>query len=77
MSGAAGLLAWPEKIVEELKAGFAIPEWCLAVGIGRSNFYVLPGQLRPRSVKIGKRHIIIEAPKDYLERIAAQSQVAA
>ena len=60
----------------EAKAGFSIREWCPAVGMGRSTFYVLPLELRPKTVKLGKKHLVIESPRDYLDRIAAQSKAA-
>jgi hypothetical protein len=57
-------------------AGFAIPGWCEAADISRATFYNLPPELRPHSVKIRKRHIIVEAPKDYLLRIRTLQQAA-
>ncbi len=60
------------EIQNVVKAGFNIKEWCKAVGIGRSSLYVLQGNLRPRMAKIGKRNIVVESPREYLDRIAAQ-----
>ncbi len=57
-------------------AGFPIGLWCASVGFGRTTFYALPPPLKPRTVKIGERTIIIESPADYLERIAAEQQGA-
>lgn len=51
-------------------AGFAITPWCRAAGYSRATYYNLPDALRPQSVKVGKRRIIIEQPADYLQRIA-------
>jgi hypothetical protein len=39
-------------------------------------FYNLPGDQRPRSLKLGKRHIIIEPPGTYLARLAAAQKAA-
>ena len=58
-------------------AGYNIIDWCRAVGIGRSKFYYLPPEELPRSVRLGKRTVIIlESPHDYLERMAAQQVFA-
>jgi hypothetical protein len=39
-------------------------------------FYLLPAELRPRSVKVGRRHIVIEAPAEYLARLAEAQESA-
>lgn len=58
----------------ELKvAGFAIGPWCRAAGYSRATFYNLPVELRPHSVKVGKRHIIRETPEAYLARLAERA----
>ena len=59
------------------RAGYSITDWCADIGISRAGFYNLAPELQPKSVKIGKRHIVVEAPSAYLERIAAQQQEAA
>ena len=58
-------------------AGFAIEPWCKAAGYSRATFYNLPQDLRPHSVKIGKRHIIRETPQAYLARLAARDRKTA
>lgn len=52
------------------RAGYDISAWCTSVGISRATFYKLDGDLRPGSVKIGKRHLIVERPADYMARLA-------
>jgi hypothetical protein len=52
------------------RVAWPIPLYCEACDFSRATFYNLPLALRPRSVKIGKRHIIIESPADYLARLA-------
>ena len=56
-------------IVNLPQAGYSIPEWCVAVRISRAHYYNLPPELQPNSVRIGKRHIVIEPPQDYLRRV--------
>lgn len=51
--------------------GWSIADWCASVNISRAKLYTLPPELAPASVKIGKRHIIIEQPPDYLSRLSA------
>lgn len=52
-------------------AGWAIAPYCAACGFSRATFYNLPAELRPHSVTIGRRRIIIEAPAAYLVRLSA------
>jgi hypothetical protein len=58
------------------KAGYSPAEWCRRTSISRAAFYALPVSLQPRSIKLGRRRIIIEDPVAYLTRLA-QSQEAA
>ena len=53
-------------------AGWSIPLWCAKVGFSRATYYNLTDKQRPRSLKLGKRHIIIEQPSEYLARLAAE-----
>ncbi len=55
------------------QAGWSIPEWCRAVGISRASYYNLPPGQQPRTAHIGRRHIVIEAPADFLNRIAKRA----
>jgi len=57
-------------------AGWSIPAFCAACNFSRASFYNLSGDLRPRSVKLGKRHIIIEQPSAYLARLATAQSAA-
>jgi len=50
-------------------AGRSIDEWSREVGICRATAYLLEEECQPRSVKIGKRRLIIEAPSDWLARM--------
>lgn len=61
----------------DARAGWSIAEHCAACGFSRATFYNLPPHLRPRGLKIGKRHIINEPPADYLRRLAASQAEAA
>jgi hypothetical protein len=58
-------------------AGWAIPDWCAEAGISRTAEHMLPGDMKPRSVKIGRRRIIIEPPRDWLLRIEAAQRAPA
>jgi hypothetical protein len=52
------------------QAGFSILEWAASVGISRAGFYVLPPEIKPAMVSVGKRRIVIEAPTAWLQRVA-------
>jgi hypothetical protein len=54
------------------RAGWSITSWCLALDISRSFFYLLSREMRPKSMKLGRRHIITEAPAEYVKRIGSQ-----
>ena len=58
------------------RAGWDIPSYCEACNFSRATFYNLPVDTRPRSIKIGKRHIIIEPPSEYLARLAVAQEAA-
>lgn len=53
---------------EVSQAGWNISGWCAATSISRATFYTLT--LKPRTVKIGRRTVVIESPQAYLARIA-------
>jgi hypothetical protein len=56
--------------IESSPVGWRVAEFARAIRISRAGFYLLPPEHRPRAVKIGKRHIIIESPADWLRRMA-------
>ncbi len=58
------------------RAGWSIPSYCEACNFSRATFYNLPDDKRPRSLKIGKRHIVIEPPAEFLARLAAKQDAA-
>lgn len=60
-----------------MPSGFSIDEWCESVGIKRGLFYKLPSELKPESVKLCARRVVIEPPADYLKRIAVLQREAA
>ena len=56
-------------------AGWDIARWCEAISVSRASFYLLAQ--KPKSVKLGRRHVVIESPQAYLQRIAeVQSEAA-
>ncbi|MCA3069429.1 MAG: hypothetical protein ING90_08595 [Rhodocyclaceae bacterium] len=56
------------------RVGFSLTEWCELTSISRPKLYTLPAELRPKTIKIGRRTIVIEAPADYLKRVAATQE---
>jgi len=58
------------------RAGWSIASYCEACNFSRATFYNLPEDRRPRSLKIGKRHIVIEAPAEFLARLAGKQNAA-
>lgn len=57
-------------------AGFTVNDWCTAAGFGRTTEWALPPELKPRSIRIGTRRIIIEPPAEYHARIFAMQNAA-
>ena len=51
------------------RAGWRVGEWVKAVGISRSGMYALKPAIYPRSVLVGARRIITEAPAAWLARV--------
>lgn len=48
-------------------AGWALRDWCAGTTIARATFYTL--KHKPRTVKLGRRTIVIESPQAYLARM--------
>jgi hypothetical protein len=61
-----------ESRIETNRAGWSVRAWCASAGPSPATYYVMPEAMRPASVKIGKRRIIIEAPDAWLRRMAKQ-----
>jgi hypothetical protein len=59
------------------QAGYAPAAWCELASISRAKLYQLPAELQPQSVKLGRRRIITESPREYLKRIATLSEQTA
>jgi hypothetical protein len=53
------------------KAGWRIPEWSTAVGVGRSHTYVLINAKKIDARKSGKATIITTSPEDYVNSLPA------
>lgn len=60
-----------QNVTSTEQAGYAIAEWCKLVSISRPKLYQLPPELQPSSVKLGRRRIIDEGPRDWLKRIGS------
>ena len=54
--------------------GHRVGAFVRAVGISRSGLYALPADQRPRSVAIGRRRIITEAPAAWLARVGKHAE---
>lgn len=72
-----------ESNVQELRpidpaepAGRSVETFAKEVGMSRPGIYALPPDLMPEYVKVGRRRIITERPRDWLRRVAQQGQPA-
>jgi hypothetical protein len=62
----------------QAKMTWRVSEWCRAVGISRTLFYTLTGDVAPRTARIHTVTLILEEPRAYLERMShAQQHVVA
>jgi len=52
------------------QAGFRVKQFVRACGIGRTAYYTLPKEQKPKTVKIGRAVVIIETPVEFLRRLA-------
>ena len=50
--------------------GLSIREWSSQVGIAASSFYLIEPSARPRQLKVGRRVVVIESPREWLERMS-------
>ncbi|MCA3029711.1 MAG: hypothetical protein ING66_14080 [Rhodocyclaceae bacterium] len=64
-----------ENEIPKTGVGWSIQNWCAATSISRASFYLLA--LRPETVKLGRRTVVIESPAAYLARIASLQKEAA
>ena len=48
------------------KQGWSIPDWCDATSLGRTKTFELISNGSIRSIREGRRRIIITSPADYL-----------
>jgi hypothetical protein len=64
-------------LIATARAGYPVCQWLAETSISRSYLYALPLEQQPRSIKLGRRRIIIETPRGWLKRIAELSAKAA
>ncbi len=53
-----------------VRVSWSVDDWVADVGICRGTFYALKGDRAPRSTTVGRRRLIMEAPRDYLARMS-------
>lgn len=53
------------------RSGWTPRAWCEATSISKSKYDTLPPELKPASIKLGRRRIITEAPAEWLRRVGA------
>jgi predicted DNA-binding transcriptional regulator AlpA len=58
-------------------AGRSVEVFARETGSSRATIYRLPPEMQPHSVKLGRRRIITEAPREWLRRIAERQGAAA
>ncbi|MPZ47189.1 MAG: hypothetical protein GEV05_28280 [Betaproteobacteria bacterium] len=63
-------------IAPEFKCGWPLFEYLGIVGFGKSLYYELPEPLRPESILIGRKRVVIEPPPVYLRRLADAQKAA-
>ncbi len=59
-----------KKDIPVAKAGYSIPEFGAATGLGRSSLYKYMGDGLIVYVKAGRRTIITDQPTDFLARLS-------
>jgi len=57
--------------------GLSQKEFARLAGVGYSSLFAYPPERKPRSIRVGRRVIIIESPEAWLIRMGAAEQVAA
>lgn len=61
-------------LTDSERAGWSVPAWTRAVGIGRSTTFNLLKHGTITSVRIGKRRIIMTPPREFLDRLAREQR---
>lgn len=57
-------------------SGWHVGPFCRAAGTSKTAIYTMPEHLRPESVAIGRRRVIIEHPADWLRRLKSMQAAA-
>ena len=57
---------------EVKQVAWPVPDWCQAMGVGRSKTYELMKDGAIDSVLIGRRRLIITPPDEFIRRLASQ-----
>ncbi len=69
--------------IQSGQAGYRVKQFAKLCGFSRTALYMLPEHQKPKSVRIGrpgsKRSaiVIIESPREFLQRLALMQQEAA
>lgn len=59
-----------DKSITETPTGRSIRAFARAVGLGRTTLYQLPAEQRPRSLRFGRRRVVVvEQPAEWLQRV--------
>lgn len=66
----------PERELAPGRSGWSVKEYFPGqTGFGGpTSFHCLPDEMRPRHIRVGNRIVIIEASREYLERLAELSK---
>lgn len=59
--------------MEAIQTPRTVAEFAREARISKSRLYELPPNLRPRSVRVGKRVVVTEQPIAWLERYAREA----
>ena len=51
--------------------GLSQKEWARLAGVGYSSLFAYPSDRKPKSVRVGRRVIVVESPEDWLARMGA------
>jgi len=63
------------RIDDSLRAGRSPEQFAQQAGIGRTTIYLLPDDAKPLHVRIGERLVIVEHPRDWLQRMRERGGV--
>ncbi len=58
------------QVTQGSTAGDELRDWCVKAKVGYSTYFTIPVDQRPRSMRLGRKYLIVESAADWQQRMA-------